>query len=214
MTILEPDYHWNGELEKREATVRIILHHAAVDGYGPEDIHRVHQSGNGWVGIGYNYYIRKDGRVYRGRPEDCVGAHTYGYNETSIGVCFEGNFEVQTMPEVQFEAGAALLRDILRRYPGLEIGAHRDYDATACPGANFPLARMKKEAKEESMDYEQFCEYMRQYEAEQRAESVSDWAAASWQKASAKGITDGTMPRRPMTREQMVTILDRLGMLE
>ena len=216
LQIIEPDYVWNGALQARTQTKYIILHHAAASGLTAQDIHIYHRDTNGWVGIGYNYYVRKDGSVYRGRPENCVGAHTYGYNDVSIGVCFEGNFETDTMGEAQYLAGIALLRDILSRYPGLEIKRHKDFDATACPGANFPYLSMKEnaESEDETMSYEQFKTFMAQYEQEQRDRPVSDWAKEAWEKATAKGVTDGTMPGRYSTREQMVTMFDRLGLLE
>lgn len=216
LQIIEPDYAWNGALQERTQTKYIILHHAAASGLTAQDIHRYHRDTNGWVGIGYNYYVRKDGSVYRGRPENCVGAHTYGYNDESIGVCFEGNFETDTMGEAQYMAGIALLKDILSRYPGLEIKQHKDFDATACPGANFPYLSMKEnaESEDEAMSYEQFKTFMAQYEQEQRDKPVSDWAREAWDKATAKGVTDGTMPGRYATREQMVTMFDRLGLLE
>ena len=216
LQIIEPDYVWNGALQARTQTKYIILHHAAASGLTAQDIHIYHRDTNGWVGIGYNYYVRKDGSVYRGRPENCVGAHTYGYNDVSIGVCFEGNFETDTMGEAQYMAGIALLKDILSRYPGLEIKQHKDFDATACPGANFPYLSMKEnaESEDEEMSYEQFKTFMAQYEQEQRDKPVSDWAKDAWDKATTKGVTDGTMPGRYSTREQMVTMFDRLGLLE
>ncbi|EKC77056.1 protein containing N-acetylmuramoyl-L-alanine amidase, family 2 domain protein, partial [human gut metagenome] len=41
---------------------------------------------NGWAGAGYHFLVRKDGTIYRLRPEDKVGAHAYGSNYNSIGV--------------------------------------------------------------------------------------------------------------------------------
>ena len=38
---------------------------------------------------------------------------------------------------------------------------------------------------------------------------VSSWAASAWAAAKAAGITDGTMPRAPMTREQYVVMESR-----
>ena len=122
---------------KRSITSDIILHHAAGGG-SVEAIHRYHRDTNGWDGIGYHYYVRKDGSVWRGRPEDTIGAHTVGHNYSSIGVCFEGNFEVDIMPAAQLAAGRELIADILSRYPGAEVSGHRDNDSTACPGKNFP----------------------------------------------------------------------------
>lgn len=56
------------------ATRRIILHHAAAVTCTPQQVHQWHLA-NGWTGIGYHFFVRKDGTVYRGRPEDTVGAH-------------------------------------------------------------------------------------------------------------------------------------------
>ena len=42
----------------------------------------------------------------------------------------------------------------------------------------------------------------------------SSWAKASWEKAIAAGITDGTNPQNPATREQVITMLDRLGLIK
>ena len=79
------------DLSKRKSTKQIILHHAAMNG-SVQDIHRVHLNKD-YSGIGYHYYIRKDGSIWEGRPVDMIGAHAQGSNSNSIGVCFEGNFE-------------------------------------------------------------------------------------------------------------------------
>ena len=98
MNIIEKNYKWAKPLSKRNSTDLLILHHAAAASCTAEDVHRWHV-GNGWAGIGYHYLVRKDGTIYRGRPEDTVGAHAYGANSHSIGVCFEGNYQVEpTMP--------------------------------------------------------------------------------------------------------------------
>lgn len=53
------------------------------------DIHNFHLK-NGWAGIGYHFYIDKDGKIYPGRPITKRGAHVQGYNEGNIGICFDG----------------------------------------------------------------------------------------------------------------------------
>lgn len=140
MNMIEVAYKWSGTLTKRTKTEKIVLHHAAASSCTVEDIHRWHLA-NGWSGIGYHYFVRKDGNIYRGRPEDTVGAHAYGANSNSIGICFEGNFETETMPEDQKIAGSQLVADLLKRY-GLTkscVIKHKDVNATACPGKNFPF---------------------------------------------------------------------------
>lgn len=40
-----------------------------------------------------------------------------------------------------------------------------------------------------------------------------DWAKDAWERATAKGIVDGTRPRDKATREEVVTMLGRIGVL-
>ena len=91
LNIIEQTYDWKWIPEKRRSTDTIVLHHSAGTG-SVEDVHRIHR-GQGWPGIGYHFYVRKNGEVYRGRPEEQIGTHTAHYNASTIGVCFEGNFE-------------------------------------------------------------------------------------------------------------------------
>ena len=150
MEIVEKTYEWAKPLSKRKTTDVLILHHAGVTAASPDSIHRTH-IGNGWSGIGYHYYVRKDGTIYRGRPEDTVGAHAYGANSHSIGVCFEGNYEVETsMPAAQLAAGQALVADIKRRWGISKVIGHRDVAGatTDCPGKYFPLDTIVSGTKE------------------------------------------------------------------
>ena len=138
MKIIESDFFWNGVLSKRALTKYIVLHHRAGEG-DAESIHSQHLS-QGWDGIGYHFYIRKNGEVYRGRPIDKIGAHTQGSNSCSVGICFEGNYETdKEMPKAQLEAGQELVSYIKKLYPGAEVKGHRDLQSTACPGKNFPF---------------------------------------------------------------------------
>ena len=99
MKIMEKEYSWKGSLSVRRATKRIILHHAEYSRCTADDIHQWHID-RGWSGIGYHFFVRKDGSVYRGRPENTVGAHASGANSDSIGICAEGKYMTETMPDV------------------------------------------------------------------------------------------------------------------
>ena len=138
MKIIEPTYKWNGTLTKRQSTTRIILHHAAAKTCTAQQIHSWHLA-NGWVGIGYHFFVRKDGSIYRGRPEDVLGAHAGSNNYDSIGVCFEGNFMSEQMPAVQRQAGAELVAYLKQKYGISKVQKHSDVNATGCPGAYFPF---------------------------------------------------------------------------
>ena len=133
-----------GSLSKRQRTTMLILHHAA--GSGPvEQIHDYHKNTKGWSGIGYHFYVRKDGSVWYGSPVDTVGAHTLGYNAMSVGICFEGNFENETMSAEQKAAGMALVSFVRKLYPSItEVKGHGELKNTACPGAKFPLAEIAR----------------------------------------------------------------------
>lgn len=142
MKIIEETYDWAYSLSARSVTTDLILHHAAISSASAQDIHRIHRYSNGWNGIGYHYYVRKDGNVYRGRPEYAMGSHAIGMNNCSIGICFEGNFESEYMQSAQLLAGWNLVQDIKSRYPGIRISGHRDHNATACPGKHFPVPQI------------------------------------------------------------------------
>ena len=137
MEIIETNLEFK-DMSTRKSTERIILHHADAKNCSAEDIHRWHLN-NGWSGAGYHFLVRKDGKVYRLRPEDKVGAHAYGSNYNSLGVCFEGNFMEEDMPEAQKEAGKELVAYLKNKYNITTVQAHRDVCATSCPGDNFPF---------------------------------------------------------------------------
>ncbi len=144
MKINEVTYKWNGTLSKRRSTSRIILHHAAASKCTAQQIHSWHLA-NGWVGIGYHFLVRKDGSVYRGRPEDTVGAHAGNNNYDSIGICFEGSFDKEQMGEVQRKAGSELVAYLKGKYGITKVQKHSDVNATGCPGAHFPFATIAKD---------------------------------------------------------------------
>ena len=133
---------------------KIILHHAEASKCTVEDIHSWHLN-NGWAGIGYHYFIRKDGSVYKGRPDGAIGSHCQGSNTGSLGICFEGNYMKETMPTAQHNAGIDLIKYLRGKYGNLTIYGHKELLATECPGSKFPLADFKnlKENEEKATGY-------------------------------------------------------------
>ena len=214
MKVIEANLPRKGNFTRRSKTDEVILHHAEASNATVWDINQWHLD-NGWVGIGYHYYIRKDGSIYRGRPEWAVGAHATGHNDRSIGICCEGAYMTETMPAAQLASLKALLRDIMGRYGTLALKRHRDVNSTSCPGDNFPWAEAQDYMKEDDqmLSYEQFKAYMDRWMKEQEGKSPSAWAEAAWKAATEAGITDGTAPGAPMTREMGVTMLQRCGLV-
>ena len=137
MEIIENNLQFK-DMSTRNSTERIILHHADAKNCSAEDIHRWHLN-NGWSGAGYHFLVRKDGKVYRLRPEDKVGAHAYGANYDSLGICFEGNFMEKDMPAEQIKAGQELVAYLKNKYNITTVQKHKDVCATSCPGDKFPF---------------------------------------------------------------------------
>lgn len=142
MRIIDPQWKWKNNLATRPYTKYVVLHHAAAVACGPYEVDTWHKA-NGWSGIGYHFFIRKDGSVFRGRPIWAIGAHAEGKNSESIGICAEGNYETEyIMPEAQKNAIKEVLRIVKLAYPEAGIKAHRQVGATGCPGKYYPMAEM------------------------------------------------------------------------
>ncbi len=110
----------------------IVIHCSATRcdrRFSLEDLIACHDARFGFTG--YHYYITKDGRTYQTRHEQLVGAHAKGYNQHSIGVCYEGGLTpdgepADTRTPQQKTALRALLRSLKEDYPKAVILGHRD----------------------------------------------------------------------------------------
>ena len=124
----------------------LIVHHLEAEGvnWTVEQIHNMHKNENGWAGIGYHYYIRLDGSVYKGRPDNAIGSHCLGCNNNTLGISFEGNYDTRTeMPIEQYNAWCELKAYLCNKYGNLPVFGHREKGSSECPGANFPLDNVK-----------------------------------------------------------------------
>lgn len=144
INIIEPKLDFK-EMDIRNATNMIVLHHAEHPNCSVEEVHQWHLD-NGWAGIGYHFFIRKDGKIYRGRPEETVGSHCKGNNETSIGICAEGNYMKETMNEAQKTALINLTAYLKGKYKVNKVYGHREAGSSNCPGINYPLDEIKDKA--------------------------------------------------------------------
>lgn len=207
-----PDYKWNGSFTYRNKTDLIVWHHSDSNDVSALEINKWHKS-NGWIGIGYNFIIHWDGSIDQARPaiKNIAGAHAQGINNRSIGICFTGRYnQPNKMPEKQFNAGVQLTAWLIDNYyNNVEIIGHRDAPkyggvGSICPGKYFPFDEMKNAV----------FNLLKSNQEEEKMNKVSDWAKISWNKAVKKGIVDGSNPQNPVTREMMMVILDRLGLID
>lgn len=129
-------------MEKMKRPVKYIIVHCSATregaGFTVQDIDRWHRN-QGFRCVGYHYVIHLDGSIHPGRPESEVGAHCYGKNSSSIGVCYigglakDGKTPKDTRTPEQKEALLQLLKELRGRYPQAEIHGHRDFAKKACP---------------------------------------------------------------------------------
>ncbi|MGS0745545.1 N-acetylmuramoyl-L-alanine amidase [Syntrophomonas erecta subsp. sporosyntropha] len=132
----------------------IVIHHSASPDHGTlkdfDSIKRWHVEHNGWRNIGYHWVVEKVNGILTaipGRPEWDTGAHCPGRNQDGIGICIVGNYQ-ETVPDPELYSFVAnLCKQIMARHPIQEIGGHRDYTATACPGQHFDVNRVRQLVK-------------------------------------------------------------------
>ena len=105
-----------------------------------EALRRCHRE-RGFADIGYHFYITRDGVIHPCRPLHQIGAHAAGWNEHSIGVCYEGGLSRKGRPaDTRTLAQKCALLDLLRQlkadYPQTRIVGHTQlspYIRKACP---------------------------------------------------------------------------------
>ena len=96
----------------------------------PEELEVIHRR-RGFNGIGYHYYVRKDGTVLGTRSFEIVGAHCRGHNAHSIGICYEGGLDIEGRPAdtrtpEQRSALHQLVTQLLKQFPDARLCGHRD----------------------------------------------------------------------------------------
>lgn len=240
MNVIETNWNWLSGLSKRNATDYIALHHAAAVTCSAVQVDQWHKN-NGWSGIGYHYFVRKDGTIYRGRPEWALGAHVSGMNNCSLGICAEGNYDIEhSMPDAQYNAILSLIDDIHIRYPAAKVVGHREIGASDCPGKYYPLSELKNGSKNESEELN-----MSQYEELKRLiaskdeiinkmgqeiaelknpmiynyvdENMPEYYRPTIQKLVRKGKLEGNEKGELMLTDEIMrilTIIDRFGLFD
>lgn len=138
-------------IRKIKSVKYIVVHCADTDPSKPypfEACMRDHIYNRGWDNIGYHYYITTDGVIHKGRQLDQEGAHAYGFNANSIGVCYEGGKGGDTRTFAQKESLRNCLRCLKFLYPDAEIVGHHDLN----PNKSCPNFDAKKEYSDITFD--------------------------------------------------------------
>ena len=124
--------------------IRLIVIHCSATRcnvpFTPAQLEACHRA-RGFNGIGYHYYITRDGRVHNTRPLERAGAHAYGWNLHSVGICYEGGLSAEGKPadtRTTFQKASLLelLSTLRSRYPDTVVKGHYQLSPTirkACP---------------------------------------------------------------------------------
>ena len=119
----------------------IIIHCSATPAgrhFTIQDLDRWHRA-RGFNTIGYHYVIYLDGTIHPGRPVDDIGAHCLGHNAHSIGVCYIGGLDADTLEpaDTRTPGQRAALRELIAKlqeqYPGATVHGHNEFADKACP---------------------------------------------------------------------------------
>ena len=102
---------------------------------------RASHKARGFADIGYHFYITRDGETHPCRPVHQIGAHATGWNDKSIGICYEGGLDengriADTRTYAQKCALLDLLRQLKTDYPEAAILGHYQLSENvrkACP---------------------------------------------------------------------------------
>lgn len=113
---------------------------AAEDAY-MRAVERYHVESRRFAAIAYSFLVFASGRVRVGRGWGKAGAHTYGHNTSSHGVCFVGNFQTARPTKAALRSARELIEQGIERGKVTRrptIRGHRDVGAeggsTVCPG--------------------------------------------------------------------------------
>jgi len=90
--------------------------------------------------IAYHFLVHLDGGLSIGRPLSVVGAHAYGRNKTSVGICYVGGTVeggVDTRTEKQKNTLTNLIMSLDLILPNLtSVIGHNDVSDKECPAFN------------------------------------------------------------------------------
>lgn len=125
------------------AVEHLTVHHTAValddNRRAPARLrgHQAYHQEQGWPDLAYHFAIDRDGNVYEARPFTAPGDTFTSYDPAGHFLpVLEGNFDDRQPADAQIESLVRLLAWAIAHFGVAvdEIGGHRDYAATSCPG--------------------------------------------------------------------------------
>lgn len=138
---------------RKESVDYLIIHHSTRMIDSSWLIRLRHRWLRRWEEIGYHYIlgnglISREGEIYKGRPSNYQGAHCYGYNARSLGICLIGNLDRYRPGFRQLRSLVRLLRQLMAEY-GISADRVLGHNETegcqkSCPGVCLAMDRIRK----------------------------------------------------------------------
>lgn len=121
-------------IKPRRSIHKVYLHCSASDNPKHDNVatmDRWHKQ-RGWSGVGYHFFIRKNGTIERGRDINKTPAAQGGHNRGTIAICLHG-LAKSKFTKAQFDALTNLCGQIGAAYPHSTFHGHCEVSAKTCP---------------------------------------------------------------------------------
>lgn len=217
----------------------IVMHYTAND--GDTDEGNAHYFQGAGRRASAHYFVDEDSVTQSVRDNDaawhCGGALESSHhplrgicmNRNSLGVemCSDIVGGKYTITPQTVDRAVELVKYLMAKY-GIDVDhVVRHYDVTGklCPEPwvrdeslwrKFKARLTAKDPIEEeikAMTDKEFAQYMDRYLAAKANQKAHPYAADAWKAMQTAGITDGSQPQCPLTREQLAVILQRIGLI-
>lgn len=218
----------------------IVVHYTAGNGDTAMNNAQYFHNNSG-LQASAHYFVDEHGVVQSVRDTDgawhCGGPlesshhplHGICMNRNSLGVemCSDIVGGKYTITQQTVDRTVELVRWLMDKY-GIDVDhVVRHYDVTGkdCPAPwvrdeslwrKFKARLTAKDPIEEeikAMTDKEFAQYMDRYLAAKANQKAHPYAADAWKAMQTAGITDGSQPQCPLTREQLAVILQRIGLI-
>ena len=148
-------------LEELKTVEKLIIHHTSREDWNIYDTHDFHRNTRKWSGIGYNFFIERvtphEGEILEGRGF-YTGAHAFGNNYNTIGICVAGDFDKDYPTEKQWFSLLEICLVLMEKFhlKPKDILGHRELKGVTktCPGKNFDMHSLRRELDKLGTDFE------------------------------------------------------------
>jgi N-acetyl-anhydromuramyl-L-alanine amidase AmpD len=144
-------------MSKRKTTTQIVLHTAAFRGRADAAIIRKWHLEKGYSDIAYHYVITGSSwdatsSLEKGRSEELCGAHAFGSNYNSIGICLTGHGDYEHWSDRQLGILFDIVPKLMLKYriPSTNVIGHRETPweklkrFKTCPGKLIDMKEIRK----------------------------------------------------------------------